>query len=108
MKEDKNKKGEAVDPELKEFMNEFYNEHSDLMKELEDDQAASDFAKKFIAEHKEAFDALKDRWSDTMAISEKELKSIQETNYLLGNKANRENLMESIHQVKKERALTPE
>lgn len=43
-----------------------------------------------------------------MAISEKELKSIQETNYLLGNKANRENLMESIHQVKKERTLTPE
>lgn len=42
-------------------MNEFYNEHSDLMKELEDDQAASDFTKKFIAEHKEAFDALKDR-----------------------------------------------
>ena len=45
MKEDKNKKGDAVDPEVKEFMNEFYNEHSDLMKELEDDQAASDFAK---------------------------------------------------------------
>lgn len=44
MKEDKNR--DAVDTELKE---------------LEDDQEVTKFAKKFIAEHKKAFDVLKDK-----------------------------------------------
>ena len=44
MREDKNR--DAVDTELKE---------------LEDDQEVTRFAKKFIAEHKKAFDVLKDK-----------------------------------------------
>ena len=45
-----------------------------------------------------------------MAKSKKKCKSTQETNYLLSNEANRENLMESIHQAEqgKVKLLTPE
>lgn len=50
MKEDKNR--DAVDNELKE---------------LEDDQEVTKFAKKFIAEHKKAFDVLKDKWISTQS-----------------------------------------
>lgn len=50
MKEDKNR--DAVDTELKE---------------LEDDQEVTKFAKKFIAEHKKTFDVLKDKWISTQS-----------------------------------------
>lgn len=63
-----------------------------------------------VTDYNDALIVTRPKNKNVVIISEKEFNSIQETNYLLSNEANRKNLMESIQQAEKGevKLLTPE
>lgn len=63
-----------------------------------------------VSDYNDALIVTRPKRQNVAVISEKEFNSMQETNYLLQNEANRRNLMESIQQAEKgeTKLLTPE